>query len=117
MPKIKDIIERLHKTPLEYSNIRFLSAKRTAAFFIAFYFTASPFLIGGFSFFFISLPILSQIVYHTYSVLIIVIGWFLYEFSVYISEIYTSGKKWPIFAGGILALIFVVFNLLVYLGN
>lgn len=73
MPKIKDIIERLHKTPLEYSDIRFLSAKRTLAFFLAFYFTAFLFLIGGFSFLFVSLPVLSQLVYHIYSILIIVI--------------------------------------------
>lgn len=73
MPKIKDIIERLHKTPLEYSDIRFLSAKRTLAFFIALYFTSFLFLVGGFSFFFLSLPVLAQIVYHSYSVLVIVI--------------------------------------------
>ena len=38
MSKIKDINERLKKTPSEFSEIRLLVAKRTLAFFMAFYF-------------------------------------------------------------------------------
>jgi hypothetical protein len=48
MPKIKEISDRLHKTPTEYSEIRFLIAKRTLAFFLMLYFMSFLFTIGGF---------------------------------------------------------------------
>ncbi len=50
MGKIKDIHERLIKNPAEFTEIRLLVAKRTLAFFIAFYFVSLLFTIGGFSF-------------------------------------------------------------------
>lgn len=93
MSKIKDINERLKKNPSEFSEIRLLVAKRTLAFFMAFYFVSLLFAIGGFSFgpFFIST--LAQITFHAYSLLVIVIGWFLYEVAVYADQIYFNGKK------------------------
>lgn len=94
MSKIKDINERLKKTPSEFSEIRLLVAKRTLAFFIAFHFLSLLFTIGGFSFGPFLLSTLAQINFHAYSLLVIVIGWFIYELSVYASQIYFDGKNW-----------------------
>jgi hypothetical protein len=45
MPKIKDIRDRLGKDPIEYTEIRLLIAKRTLAFFIAFYYVSFLFTV------------------------------------------------------------------------
>lgn len=45
MPKIKEITERLEKNPTEYTDIRFLMAKRTVAFFLMFYYLLFLFTI------------------------------------------------------------------------
>lgn len=45
MSKIKEIHDRLLKNSTEYTEIRLLIAKRTLAFFIAFYFTSLLFTI------------------------------------------------------------------------
>lgn len=111
MSKIKEIRDRLLKNPAEYTEIRLLIAKRTLAFFIAFYFTAFLFTIGGFSFGPISLTVLSAIVYHSYTVLVIVLGWFFYEFAVYAVHIYADEYRWIIIVCLALSTIFVAGNL------
>jgi hypothetical protein len=115
MPKIKEIRDRLLKNPAEYTEIRLLIAKRTLAFFIAFYFTAFLFAIGGFSFGPISLSVLSAIVYHAYTILVIVLGWFFYEFSVYSVHIYADEYRWAIIVCLVVSIIFVAGNLWVHL--
>ncbi len=115
MPKIKEIRDRLLKNPVEYTEIRLLIAKRTLAFFIAFYFTAFLFTIGGFSFGPISLPVLSSITYHAYTILTIVLAWFFYEFSVYSVHVYMDDRRWLIILSLVLSIIFVGFNLFVHI--
>jgi sterol desaturase/sphingolipid hydroxylase (fatty acid hydroxylase superfamily) len=98
MSKIKEIHERLLKNPAEYTEIRLLIAKRTVAFFIMLYFTLFLFTIGGFSFGPVSLEMLSEITFHAYTILTIVVGWFLYEFSVYAVHVYLDDHRWVIVA-------------------
>ena len=111
MPKIKEIHDRLLKTPAEYTEIRLLIAKRTLAFFIMFYFTAFLFTIGGFSFGPISLTALSSITFHAYTVLVIMIGWFFYEFSVYMVHVYADDHRWVIILSLAISTLFVIGNL------
>lgn len=82
---------------------------------MAFYFTTLLFTIGGFSFGPISLQALSEITFHAYTILIIMIGWFLYEFSVYGVHIYADNHRWLILISLIFSLIFVFGNLWVHL--
>jgi uncharacterized membrane protein len=106
MPKIKDIHDRLIKNPVEYIEIRFSIAKRTLAFFLAFYYTIFLFTIGGFTFWPFDMAALSQIAFHTYTILVIMVAWFFYEFVVYAVHIYADDKRWIIIAALVLALIF-----------
>jgi hypothetical protein len=115
MSKIKEIRDRLLKNPAEYTEIRLLIAKRTLAFFIAFYFSAFLFAIGGFSFGPISLKVLSQISFHAYTTLIIMLGWFFYEFVVYSVHIYADNHRWIIIIGMIISSIFIIGNLWIHL--
>lgn len=115
MPKIKDIIERLMKNPAEYTEIRLLVAKRTLAFFLAFYFVSLLFTIGGFTFFGLPLSFLAAITFHAYSILVIVLAWFFYEVTVYASEVYLNSKKWPILAMMIFSVFFVLIALFAHL--
>ncbi len=115
MPKIKEIGDRLIKNPWEYNEIRFLVAKRTLAFFIMLYFMSFLFTIGGFRIGPVSLEMLGGFVFHVYSILILVIGWFLYELSHYASYVYVGWQKWPIFLMSSLSVVFVVFALLGHL--
>ena len=93
MPKIKDIHERLTKNPAEYNELSLLVAKRVLAFVIAFYFTSFLFTVGGFSFGPFSLSILAQITFHAYSMLILVVAWFLYSLTEYSIAIYAPEKQ------------------------
>jgi hypothetical protein len=115
MPKIKEIRDRLLKNPVEYTEIRLLVAKRTLAFFIAFYFSAFLFTIGGFSFGPISLPILASITYHAYTILIIMLAWFFYEFSVYGVHVYADDHRWLIILSLGLSVVFALFSLFVHI--
>ena len=117
MPKIKEIQERLIKNADEYREIRLLTAKRTLSFFIMIYFMSFLFTIGGFSIGPLSLGVLAAITYHSFSILIIVIGWFLYEFSLYSAYIYTPGKMWPVIVVSAFAAIFVLGNLYAHLSS
>ncbi len=113
MPKIKEITERLEKNPTEYTDIRFLMAKRTVAFFLMLYYLVFLFTIGGFSLGPLSISGLAVIAYHLYSVLAIVIAWFFYEVGVYVDHIYFATRKWPVWiflAFGIFWLSFVLFT-------
>jgi hypothetical protein len=115
MSKIKEIRDRLLKNPAEYTEIRLMIAKRTLAFFIALYFTSFLFTIGGFSFGPISLPLISAITYHAYTILVIMLGWFFYEFSVYSVHVYADDHRWIIILCLGISAIFVIGNLFVHL--
>lgn len=106
MTKIKDIRDRLLKDPKEYTEIRLLVAKRTLAFFIALYYSAFLFTIGGFSFGPFDISTLSQITYHTYTILVIMMAWFLYELTVYAVHIYMDDKRWLIIVSLVFSLVF-----------
>lgn len=94
MVKIKDIQERLVKNPGEYLEIKLTIAKRTLAFFLFLYYSAFLFTIGGFSFFIISLDVLAALTFHLYSVLVIVMAWFIFSLIEYIQNIYMPEKSW-----------------------
>ena len=102
MLKIKDIRERLIKNPSEYLEIQLLVAKRTLAFSLLLYYVALLFTIGGFSFsflgIFVSLQFLSALTFHLYSVLAIVIAWFIFSLVEYIQNIYYPNKIWMKYA-------------------
>lgn len=93
MSKIKDIHERLIKNPKEYNELSFLVAKRVLAFTIAFYFTSFLFTVGGFSFGPFSLSILAHITFHAYSLLVVVVAWFLYSLAEYTIAVYVPEKQ------------------------
>lgn len=93
MAKIKDIHERLLKNPKEYSELSFLVSKRILAFAMAFYFTSFLFTVGGYSFGPFSLSILAQVTFHAYSLLIVVVAWFLYSLVEYSVAIYLPEKN------------------------
>jgi hypothetical protein len=111
MSKIKEIHDRLLKDPKEYSEIRLLVAKRSLAFFLALYYTVYLFTIGGFEFGPLHLSTLSQITYHTYTILVIMLAWFIYEFSVYTVHVYFDDKRWLIIIGLFLSIAFAGFAL------
>lgn len=115
MSKIKEIQERFAKSTQEYNEIRFLVAKRTLAFFLMFYYITFLFTIGGFSFGPFSLDVLGALTYHIYTILIIVIGWFLFELAGYVSQAYGISKMQTMLLGGICAVIFVLGNLFTHL--
>ncbi len=96
MTKIKDIRERLFKDMSEYTEIRLLIAKRTLAFFIALYYTFFLFTIGGFTFLWIDIVTLSQITFHVYTILVIMMAWFVYELIVYVVHVYADNQRWLI---------------------
>lgn len=111
MSKIKDISDRLHQNPTEYTTIRFLIAKRTLGFCIMVYSLAFLFTIGGFSFGPFDIKSLSQLAFHTYSLLIISLSWFFYEFVVYFVHIYADDKRWLVAVGFIIVLLFAIIGL------
>lgn len=111
MVKIKDIRDRLYKDPTEYTEIRLLIAKRTLAFFIALYYTSLLFTIWGFSFFVFDIYTLSQITYHIYTVLVIMMAWFFYELVVYGVHVYADNQRWLIVAALGFSTVFVGFSL------
>jgi hypothetical protein len=98
MTKIKDIRDRLFKDPNEYTEIRLLIAKRTLSFFIALYYVSFLFTIGGFSFYWFDIRTLSQITFHIYTVLVIMMAWFFYELVVYGVHVYADNQRWLIIA-------------------
>ncbi len=107
MPKIKDIHERLVKNPVEYNELSLLVAKRVLAFAIAFYFTSFLFTVGGFSFGPFSLSILSQISFHAYSLLILVVAWFLYSLLEYGLAVYAPNRHVLKYGVGVFLILFV----------
>jgi hypothetical protein len=114
MSKIKEIHARLEKNPAEYTEIRLLIAKRTLWFFIALYFTLFLFTIGGFSFGPFSISVLADMTFHTHTVLIVMLGWFFYEFSVYGVHIYLDEYRWIIILALILSAGFILGNLWIH---
>lgn len=116
MSKIKQISERFLKNPNEYTEIRLLIAKRTLGFFMAFYFLSFLFTIGGFSFLFISLPTLAEITFHAYTILVIMLGWFFYEFTAYSVHIYAEKYRFILMILSLsVSTVFIVGNLFVHL--
>ncbi len=111
MTKIKDIRDRLFKDPSEYTEIRLLIAKRTLAFFIALYYTFYLFTIGGFSFAWFDIATLSQITFHIYTVLVIMMAWFFYELVVYGVHVYADNQRWLIILALGFSTVFIGFSL------
>jgi hypothetical protein len=111
MPKIKDIHDRLLKNPVEYTEIRLTVAKRVLGFFMAFYYLSFLFTMGGFSFGPFSLTVLSQITFHAYTILVIIIAWFFYEFIVYVVHLYFPERQIFIIGGLVMAVIFTLLAL------
>jgi hypothetical protein len=95
MIKIKDIHERLHKNPKEYTELRFLLARRVFVIIVAAYFTSLLFTVWGFYWWSIlTIPVLSTFTYHLYSLVIIVSVWFAFSVGEYFAAIYLWGKWW-----------------------
>ncbi|MDD2694115.1 MAG: hypothetical protein PHY14_04250 [Candidatus Gracilibacteria bacterium] len=120
MVKIKDIRERLTKNPQEYLEIKLVIAKRTLAFFVLAYYMTLLFTIAGFSFsvfgFFVSLEFLSNVSFHLYSVLVIVVSWFMFSLIEYFQNIYFPTKSWIKLIGLIIALLFGIFGVVAHIG-
>ena len=111
MTKIKDIRDRLFKDPSEYTEIRLLIAKRSLAFFIAFYYTSLLFTIGGYSFLWFDIATLSLITYHVYTILVIMMAWFFYELVVYSVHVYADNQRWLIIFALGFSTVFIGFSL------
>jgi hypothetical protein len=111
MVKIKDIRERLIKNPGEYIEMKLTVAKRTLALFLFLYYLSLLFTIGGFSFLFVSLDILSSLTFHLYSVLVIVMAWFIFSLVEYGQNIYAPEKSWLKIFGLVFAAAFGLFGL------
>ncbi len=94
MVKIKDIRERLLKNPSEYLEIRLIIAKRTLALFLFLYYTSLLFTIGGFSFLFMTIERLAVLTFHLYSILVVVVAWFLFSLFEYTQYIYFPNQSW-----------------------
>lgn len=107
MAKIKDIYERLHKDTKEYTELRFLIARRifiivTTAYFISLLFTIGGFYIKDL----ITVPVWSTITYHLYSLLMIAFVWFGFSIGEYFSAIYLPDKRWVAYIIGIIFFLF-----------
>ncbi len=94
MEKIKDIYERLHKNPSEYTDMRFLVARRVFITIVTLYFTSLLFTIGGYYFLWFDLKILSMITFHLYSLLVIATVWFGFSISEFFIAIYYPKHNW-----------------------
>ena len=115
MVKIKDIRERLMKNPEEYLEIKLTIAKRTLAFFFFLYYTAFLFTVWGFSFFFVTIEMIAALTFHFYSILVIVMAWFLFSLIEYIQYIYFPTRWWIMIIGLFIAILFGIIGLWAHL--
>ncbi|MBP9780287.1 hypothetical protein KBD33_06775 [Candidatus Gracilibacteria bacterium] len=112
MQKIKEIYDRIHKNPSEYTNIRFLTAQRVFITIVALYFTSFLFTIGGYYFSWFDTKSLSMLTFHLYSIMVISTVWFGFSIAEYFTVIYLPKHNWiPYFA---LCLLFVFGLLALY---
>lgn len=112
MPKIKEIHDRLIKNPSEYTNIRFLVAKRVFITIATLYFLSFLFTVWGYYFWFITIDTLSLITYHLYSLLIIGFVWFWFSIAEYVVALYAPHHNWvPYF---VLCILFIFGSLAFY---
>ena len=94
MPKIKDIHERIHKNPSEYTNMRYLVAQRVFITVATLYFLSFLFTVGGYYFPWLSIETLSMITFHVYSFLIIAFVWFGFSIAEYFIALYAPEHNW-----------------------
>lgn len=94
MSKIKDIYERIHKNPSEYTDMRFIVARRVFITITAMYFTSFLFTVWGYYFSWLDLKTLSMITFHLYSFLVISVVWFGFSISEYFITIYYPKHNW-----------------------
>lgn len=107
MIKIKDIYERLRKDPKEYNELRFLVARRVFIIVVTAYFISLLFTIGGFYIGdIITIPVLSTITYHLYSLLVIAMVWFGFSIAEYLAAVYLPTKPWTAYVAGSVFLLF-----------
>lgn len=116
MIKIKDIYERLQKNPKEYTELRFLVARRVFIVITTVYFTSLLFTIGGFYIGnIITIPVLSTINFHLYSILVIAVVWFAFSIAEYFTAIYFPTKTWFPYVIGAVFSVFAALALYVHL--
>lgn len=118
MIKIKDIYDRLGKDQKEYTELRFLIARRvfmvvTVLYFVSLLFTIGGFYIGSM----ITVPVLSTINFHLYSILVVAVVWFGFSVGEYFTTIYFPTKSWIAYAIGFLFLVFGGLALFVHLSS
>ncbi len=116
MAKIKDIYDRLKKDQKEYTELRFLIARRVFMVIVSMYFISLLFTIWGFYIGdIINLSLLSTISFHLYSILVIAVVWFGFSIAEYFVAVYLPGKDIITYLSGFVFLIFGALALYVHL--
>ena len=117
MQKIKEIYDRIHKNPSEYTNMRFLTAQRVFITIVAMYFISFLFTIGGYYFPWLDIKTLSMITFHLYSFLVIATVWFGFSIAEYFTVIYFPKHNWVPYFVFCLLFLFGLLALFVHLSS